>query len=133
MTAILSPVDAIQNIEWVRVSNRAVNAEKVVFIDGVMIVRLGPNKLACSAEALRKPYAFMLGRRNFNGPVLTALVTLGIITEKQKKEHLKSCEAAHVRSVVNSDQLDFNRLTKKYGKGKSPRAVWKKRNKQKGN
>lgn len=53
----------------------------------------------------------------WNRPVLTALVRLGFITEKEAEEHRALCVRNAARSAMDSDARSLARLELKYGRG----------------
>jgi len=101
MGSIISPVEEIDQIFWVRQTGRPMSARAIVIVpqDGqhdLMIADLGNGRFSCSRDLSK--YAYMPGSWPWMDGVIKALVKLGAITQGAATRHMAVCKEASERS-----------------------------------
>ena len=99
--------ETIDNLPFVAPSAKVMKAEKVVMIDGVLVVKLANGRIMTSARDFHKwafPISTDLPARE---SVLKGLARLGVITDEIVQEHMtehrrarEAKDAKHAREMV---------------------------------
>jgi hypothetical protein len=113
---LMSPFKEIEALRSERLTTQPRDCEKIVVIDGMVVVRLKRGKWWTNWAHFRK-YAYMPGSWNGRVPhLLKALVSLGIISQEIVDKHLKVSKDADARADLKSDVARIEQLIQSRGK-----------------
>lgn len=111
---LISPVPEIEALHMTKVTCRPTCCEKMVIVDGMIIVRLNGNRWWCNWESFHK-YALLPDK--WDGRVealLQGLMRLGMITKDAYTRHMAvATDASRFRELCD-DQKTLERLAKQY-------------------
>lgn len=98
--------EIIANLPFMAPTGKVVAAEKVVRIDGVLIVKLANGRIMTSAKDFHK-WAYPISHSTaLREPVVKGLARLGVITDEMAQEHMEEHRrAADARKVKHAREM----------------------------
>ena len=92
--------EKLDNLSFEKPSTKAMKADVVAQIDGVLVVRLANGRFLTSARDFHK-WAYTIGHDTvFREPVVRGLAAIGFITQQEAAEHM----AEHRRAKERRDE-----------------------------